>query len=105
MQDCFFWNVTEVYIVENNITCQTNIFYRTVSTVGMLPCPNTCVFWCFRKDVIFFLGIYKCYISLICFRFLIQEREDSLAAGKCHYNGIKLLTYLRDRHIKALIEG
>ena len=59
----------------------------------------------FDERSVFLFDIYKRYIAVVCFRLLIQQIENPLGTGQCHYNTVKLLADLVDGLVKAFVEG
>ena len=71
----------------------------------MLPCPASCTLLGLNQITILFFHIYQSHISVIYLRLLVQKVEDTLRAGKCHNNTVKLLAYLVDRLAEALVKS
>ena len=69
----------------------------------MLPGPHSGSFFAFDNiAVLVFFRIDQCYVSLVFFRFFIDQSKNTLCSGKCHNNGVKLLRHLHKRLCKAL---
>ena len=112
MENHLLLGVSEVYIVEYDITLKFFVCSGSVSLMEMLPCPDTGTFIGFFNGVIGsvasglvnLLCIYKCNITVIRLGLLIHQLEDSVSAGKCHDDGVDLHAYLVDRHIELSVE-
>ena len=63
----------------------------------MLPCPAACRTLCFSDCAVFCNSrVNESYITVVCFRLFIEERENSLRTGTCHYDRIHLHRELVD---------
>ena len=73
--------------------------------MGVLPCPHTRTLFGFHNLTVFPLGAYKCDVTIVHFRLLIEQSEDTLGTGKCHHDIVKLHRELVDWLPEALIIG
>ncbi len=100
MQHDFFFIISEINIIKDDITCQFGIGNGAV-LVRMLPRPHSGSALGFCQLIAVIFSIYKGYISLIGFRLFVHHFKYSLSTSKCHNKGINLLGNLSDRSCKA----
>ena len=64
--------------------------------MGMLPRPDARALLTFHERSIDFPDIHQCDIPLVDFRRFVQQRKDTVRAGKAHDDGIDLIGDLVD---------
>ena len=105
MQHNLIIGISEVHVVKYDVTFQLHICGWIAICMLVCPRPESGTLLTWHKLSIFALCIHKLDIALVHFRLLVQQIEDSLRSGKCHYDCIDLHTDLVDRHVEVLVKG
>ena len=107
MKHCFLRHITEVHIKKLNLSFQSLICNRSVSSMGMFPRPEAGPLSALcQSAVLLFFRVYQSHIAVIRFRLLIQKVKDTGSSRKTHNDRVDLLRYLVDitgklfRHIQ-----
>ena len=104
MQHNLIIGISEVHVVKYDVTFQLHICGWIAICMLVCPRPESGTLLTWHKLSIFALCIDQLDIALVHFRLLVQQIEDSLRSGKCHYDCIDLHTDLVDWHVEVLVE-
>ena len=97
MKDIMSLLISEVDIDHLDIPFEELICDRTVSLMGMLPCPVTrTIFSLCNLSVRICLAVNKSNISVVCLGLLVDKREYTLCTGAGHNDCIDLHCKLID---------
>ena len=96
--------VTEINILKFNLTCEFSVCHFTC-LMPMSPCPESGSLLRLREIAIcILLCIYQLNIALVLLRHLVCHGKYPVSSGRRHNYCIDLLTYLCNRHRKALVK-
>ena len=96
--------VTEVHILKFNLACKLPVC-DLASLMPMSPCPESGSLLGLREIAIcILLCIYQLNIALVLLRHLVCHSKYPVSSGSRHDYCIDLLTYLCNRHRKALVK-
>ncbi len=102
VQHDFIIRIPKIHAVQHHVSLQLLVGNGSFCLMGMLPCPDPGPLFCFFQSAVRLLGhVNQCHITIVHFFRLIQQIKDPLRSCQCHNDGIKLLRYLRNRHVKT----
>ena len=90
VQNNLIRHISKVHIVEDDISGQTLVIYRTVCLMYMLPCPDTGRLIGLCELSVFFLRIHESDITFVGLRFFIEKLEDTLTTCHRHNHTVEL---------------
>ena len=96
MQHRFIFLIAEIHVKQTYIPGLPCIGNRSVSLMGMFPCPQAGLLSTFHQPAVLLPYINQRYVALVSLRFLIQQIKDAPCAGKTHNYGIDLVGNLTD---------
>ena len=90
VQNHLLLGISEVDFVEFDISRKSFVCNTAVCLMRMFPSPYTRTLFALYEFAVYFLGVYKSYISVIRLRLLVEKFEYSSRTRSSHYYRIEL---------------
>ena len=104
MKNHLFFGISEIDVIQYDISFKFFVSGRIVGFVIMLPCPKARTFFAFPDNAVLLCRINKSNISFVAFNGFVEKFEYSVGTRKRHDYGIKLLRNLHYRHIYVFVK-